>query len=91
MPATDPFNAYQTTVLGPAMDIAPVTLDDSNDLAQVTIGIQVLAAGNLKVTMANGQARTIYLTPGVWPIRVTRIWSTGTTIAQASIYAWYGA
>lgn len=68
----------------PITNGAAVTPDDSNDLAYVTRGIYVGTAGNLKVTLLNGDAITFTsLAAGIiHPIRAKRIWTTGTTAAN---------
>ena len=65
----------------PAGGAFAITPDDNNDLAIVTRGLYVGTAGNIKVTMANGDAVTITaLAAGiVHPLRVKRVWSASLT------------
>ncbi|KAA0697404.1 hypothetical protein DTW90_18410 [Neorhizobium sp. P12A] len=66
--------------IGSARFAAAVTPDDANDLAYVTRGIYVGVAGNLAVNMSgNGGPVTIPVQPGLHPLAVSRILSTGTT------------
>lgn len=64
----------------------PVTLSDSADLPQgVTSAVAAQAAGNIKVTYANGVIDTVPIVAGIWePMNVKRIWSTGTTATGVS-------
>jgi len=60
---------------------AAVTPSDSADLAYTTKGLWVGGVGNVKVTMAGGDAVTFTAVPAgtFLPISVSRVWSTGTT------------
>lgn len=66
----------------PPSHVALVTPSDSVDLTYVTRGISLAAAGALKVVTHGGETVVIpsgALTAGIiHPLRVTRIWSTGT-------------
>ena len=61
-------------------DAAAVTPSDTTDLPQFSV-IFVGGAGNVKVTTAQGSAVTFSgLNAGtVLPVRVRRVWATGTT------------
>lgn len=61
-------------------DAAAVTPSDTTDLPQFSV-IFVGGAGNVKVTTAQGSAVTFSgINAGsVIPVRVRRVWSTGTT------------
>lgn len=61
-------------------DAAAVTPSDTADLPQFSV-IYVGGAGNVKVTTAQGSAVTFSgVNAGtVIPVRVRRVWSTGTT------------
>lgn len=65
----------------PLANMASVTPADGTDLAHFTRGLYVGATGDVKVTTLNGEAVTmVALLAGVWhPVRVKRVWSTGTT------------
>lgn len=84
-------NAYLSTAgnatsRDPAHEAAVVTPSDTVDLASVTIGIWIGGAGsgNLTVTMVGGQKVHFQgVTAGiVMPLRVSRIWSTGTDVTN---------
>ena len=61
-------------------DAATVTPSDSADLAQFSV-VYVGTGGNVKVTTAQGTAVTFSnaVAGTVLPVRVRRVWSTGTT------------
>jgi hypothetical protein len=64
---------------GPATDAFGITLSDSINLAVKPRALLVGVAGNLKVTMASGSIVILPVPAGYNPIRVTRVWSTGST------------
>lgn len=79
MSAIDPYN-YNGPIDSPVPNLAAVTPSDASDLSFMTRGVHVGTAGDLKVTTAGGQTVVITgATAGWHPIRVSRIWSTGTT------------
>ena len=64
----------------PAITVFDITPDDSTDLAQVTTALNVATPGTVRVTTADGSISDIRVHPGVsFPIRVRRVWQTGTT------------
>lgn len=73
----------------PARGAFAITASDSVDLARVTTGVYVGSTGNLKVTMENGDVVTFgsIVAGVVHPLRVKRVWSTGTT-ASSVIGVW---
>lgn len=65
---------------GSAGSAAAIVPNDAVDLANVTRGIYVGGAGNLKVDMVDGTVTFIGIPAGaVLPVRVKRIYVTGTT------------
>lgn len=62
------------------MGAIEVTTDDDVDLAAPARGIYIGGAGNLKVTMQNGDVVTFVglLAGVVYPIRCVRIWEAST-------------
>jgi hypothetical protein len=57
-----------------------VVTNDAVDLAVIALGLFVTAAGNVKVTMADGTIVTFSsLASQYHPIVVKRVWATGTT------------
>lgn len=78
-------NASEDIVNLSASGAAEVTPHDSNLLTykgqeSISKGVYIGVSGNLKVTMANGDAVTYLNIPaGFHPINVSIIWATGTT------------
>lgn len=83
MPAVDDYATLATGLDGPFSNQTIVTPSDTVDLTDETRAVYIGAAGALKVTTAGGQ--TIVIPSGILavgvphPMRVTRIWSTGST------------
>lgn len=76
----DKFSAHFVDVDSPATGGFDVTPNDSTDLSVATRAIAVLVSGNVKVTTIDGSVLTVYIAAGgPLPLRVTRIWATGTT------------
>lgn len=70
----------------PATSAVAVVTNDSTDLAKVSRALYVGSTGDVKVTMMNGQVVTFASVAVGWmPIRVSRVWATGT--AASSIVA----
>lgn len=65
----------------PATNGFAVTPDDVSDLPAQTRALYVGGAGNVRVTLRNGDVLTfVGATAGSYhPIRASRVWSTGTT------------
>lgn len=64
----------------PAITVFDIAPDDGADLAQVTIALNVATPGTVRVTTVDGSTSDISVNPGhAFPIRVRRIWLTGTT------------
>lgn len=78
MAALDYFGGAEQ-VTDPADNIAPVTPNDGTDLTAVTRALIVSVGGTLKVSLRDGSAVTVTVPAGVLPIRVARVWATGTT------------
>ena len=76
---SDKFENHLTGLRDPIEAAIEVTPDDANDLSITSRAIFVGAAGNLRVTMKNGNDVTFAANQGWHPIRVTRIWATSTT------------
>lgn len=82
---TDKFAGMSATLGSPFEDGAAVTPSDSADI-DVTSAMWVGGAGDLKVTYKSGRTDTLQAVPaGMYmPIRVTRVWATGTTATKIS-------
>lgn len=65
----------------PADNGTVITPSDSTDLAYVSRAIVLGTAGALKVTFLGGNVTTLPAQAAgyLWPIRVSRVWATGTT------------
>lgn len=78
--ATDPFASSSSGLSSPAAHAAAVTPDDATDLTTAPRALFLGAGGDVKVTMVGGETVTFTNAPqGYNPLRVTRVWSTGTT------------
>ena len=76
----DAFANRHRTPFDPAVSIFSITPDDGNDLPQTTIALNVATPGTVRVTMADGSVGAVQVHPGQQlPIRVRRVWFTGTT------------
>ena len=70
----------EPSILAPARILEEITPDDSNDITYTTRALNVATSGSVKVTTEDGDTGTVYISAGIaFPIRVTRVWSTGTT------------
>lgn len=64
----------------PVTGAAAITPSDSADLPECTLNLYVGTAGAAKLTMFDGSVVTYAaLAAGRHPIRVVRVWATGTT------------
>lgn len=76
----DPFAHRARTPADPAVTSFDVVPDDATDLPQTTTALNVIAPGRVRVTMAEGTIATLSISPGqAFPVRVRRVWQTGTT------------
>ncbi|MDJ1008325.1 MAG: hypothetical protein QNJ13_10925 [Paracoccaceae bacterium] len=77
---SDPFEGHQPSLESPALHVAEVTPDDAADLAWPSRALNVAQTGTVRVTTIGGETGTVYVAAGaLFPIRVSRIWATGTT------------
>lgn len=68
----------------PATGAAAVTVSDTvDDTAGPFRGLYVASTGNIKVTHVDGTVATYPSVPAgfILPAAITRVWSTGTTVA----------
>lgn len=79
--AKDPFSSFATTPALPATSVVEVVPDDAGEgLDQIVSGLNVETPGHVRVTTKNGSMATVFVTAGiVFPLRVTKVWATGTT------------
>ena len=77
---TDRFADFTTGLESPAGHVAAVTPDDATDLPRASRALNVAGAGSLRVTTVAGTTATLQVAAGIaFPVRVTRVWATGTT------------
>lgn len=82
----DQFTGQQTPMQGPASFAEAITPSDSADLAFTSRGLYLDVAGTVTVNMAGNGAGSgdagynvaFTLDKGLHPLRVTRVWATGT-------------
>ena len=79
----DEFESYATGLTAPARDATAITPDDTTDLDTATRALYVSEAGSLQVQMVSGQTVNFGNVQAgvVYPFRVVRVMSTGTTAA----------
>lgn len=67
-------------IASPITGASAVTPSDSTDLAEISLNLYVGTPGAVKVTMFDGSTVTYAnLAAGRHPLRVKRVWATGTT------------
>lgn len=69
----------------PALSAAPVVPSDDADLPNYSRFLYIGTGGtkDLKVTMLNGSVVTFKnVAAGMFPVQVTRVWDTGTTVSN---------
>ncbi len=77
---SDPFKNYTSGLESPATLLETVTPNDSTDLATPSRALNVRQSGDVRVTTTAGSTATLFVAAGVcFPVRVTRVWATGTT------------
>ena len=80
---TDPFKAYASGMSDPIVTASTITPDDAVDLQTATRALFVGTGGNLRVTLVSGAIVTFPNAGAGWhPLRVTRVWGTGTTASN---------
>lgn len=77
---SDAFADFQSGLESPAIRAFEITPSDTTDLAEVSRALNVNTSGTVRLTTIGGTTATVQIAAGVaFPIRTTRIWSTGTT------------
>lgn len=83
MPTIDKFESHAPSETGPVTDAVAVSPSDTVDLAYMTRALHIGTPGDLRVDTADGSTVTfVNIAAGWHPVRVTRIWATGTTAAD---------
>jgi len=89
MPAIDLHALLGEGLTSPYDDAAEVTPSDTSDLTYVSRALWCASTGTIRVTMLGGQTVTIdHGTHVLLTIRVTRIWSTGTSNNPKIVALW---
>ena len=80
MPIIDDFKGYSPSTQSPISHGTAITPDDAADLGHLTRALYVGTGGDVRVTLADGSAMTfVNMVQGWHPMRVARVWATGTT------------
>ena len=80
MPAKDDFSTHTPSQQSPISRVISVTPDDGQDISHLSRALYLGTGGDLRATMSDGATVTfVNMAPGWHPIRVARVWSTGTT------------
>lgn len=75
----DQFNSYATELDSPAVSAVEITPADGADLAWTSRALYVGGQGDVKVTTCGGDTVTFVGLVGLLPVRVKRVFATGTT------------
>lgn len=81
MPAIDEFADNTSGLSSPITAAEDITPNDAVDLGHVTRALYVGGEGALRVTLQGGETVTLAAVNGgaLYPLRVARVWATGTT------------
>ena len=78
--AEDPYSSFARVASLPASAVEMITPNDAVDLERVTLALNVATPGIVRVTTREGTVADVHVAAGVaFPLRVSRVWSTGTT------------
>ncbi|SMF39635.1 hypothetical protein QTA58_06645 [Neorhizobium sp. CSC1952] len=79
----DRFAHMQASLSGPASSGFAITPSDGSDLPETTRALYVGTGGNLSVRMLSGETLALsnVSSGSLLPLRVTRVFATGTTAA----------
>ena len=76
---SDLFRGLQSGLTSPASYINVVAPSDTADLPTTSRALNVATSGLVQITTVGGSTGTIYVAAGgVFPVRVSRVWATGT-------------
>lgn len=80
---TDKFSQFSESLSSPPTHVMAVTPDDDAVLAVASRCLNVAEAGTVHIETINGDVATVFVAAGVvFPIRVQRIFSAGTTASS---------
>ena len=74
----DYFEGYAVKLDSPASHATEITPDNDNDLTNAARALYVGTSGDVKVTTVGGDTVTFIGVSGLLPIRVARVFATGT-------------
>ena len=76
----DPYDTHSHGLESPVTRAQSIVPNDADDIAIASRALNMAQAGIVWVTTMTGMVADIYIASGIpFPIRVTRIWATGTT------------
>jgi hypothetical protein len=76
----DTFERFGPGLESPATRVLEVTPNDAEDISHASRAVNVGTSGTLRVTTLGGDIATVHVAAGLaFPLRVSRIWATGTT------------
>lgn len=77
---SDLFKNHVPGLESPPSHIMEITPDDGTDLTMTSRAINVAQSGLVQLTTVAGSTATVYIAAGItFPVRATRVWSSGTT------------
>jgi hypothetical protein len=74
----DNYSAFTAGLESPAEHAVAVSPHDTNDLATTPRALYIGTQGDVKVDMAGSGAVTFVAVSGLLPVRVTKVYDTGT-------------
>jgi hypothetical protein len=84
----DFFEGFEGGLESPPTHVANTTPSDVTDLPVVSRALNVATTGAVRVTTVDGSVATVQIAAGVaFPVRATRVWSTGTTATGIVVMA----
>ena len=76
----DSFANRHRSIGDPAIAVFDIVPDDTEDLGQPTVALNVATEGTVRVTTIDGSVADVTVYPGhAFPLRVRRVWQTGTS------------
>ncbi|MGB0911956.1 MAG: spike base protein, RCAP_Rcc01079 family [Phaeobacter italicus] len=76
----DAYAQFTTGLESPAVRALEITPDDGTDLSEFSRALNVATSGTVRITTLEDNIVTLFVAAGIaFPIRVRRVWATGTT------------
>lgn len=77
---SNPFENRMPSLSGPALDIVPVTPNDSVDLDDVAVALYIETGGTISFVTVSGTTRSVSVSDfAILPVGTRRVLATGTT------------